>query len=78
MNKLVSIDNKATFCEAGLNKCLDIIKNNIVIDYCLQHTTNQVTLRIALKEIFDDIKNDLEFTISFINENIKAIYEQSS
>lgn len=51
-NKMVTIEDKIGFCELGMSKCLSIINNYIIIDYCISHSPNQVTLRIALKDIF--------------------------
>ncbi len=51
-NKMVTIEDKISYCELGMKKCLSIINNYIILDYCINHSPNQVTLRIALKEIF--------------------------
>ncbi len=74
-NKMTTIDEKISFCEQGLNKCLSIINNNIIIDFCISHSLNQVTLRIALKEIFEDCRKDLEMVNVFVNTHAKMIYE---
>jgi hypothetical protein len=42
-----------------MKKCLDIIKIGFVVEYCIAHSSNQVIIRIALKDVFEDIREGL-------------------
>jgi hypothetical protein len=59
LNNKKSLENQIEFAKSYMKKCIDMIKIGFAIDYCILHSLNQVIVRIALKDIFEDIREGL-------------------